>query len=486
MLQQLSVLRVRRAPLIIGACLALFVGTLCARMVVLDSAWWIWLFVPLVLVTVRRHGVLALAVIVGFCFSLGWWRGSDMMRQLQPYQTYAKHNVVVIGRATSDGAYDKKHQLAFTMEHLQIIQPRVVSLPGSISTGGFGAGAIYRGDVVQVSGNLYPTRGNNLASINFAELRVLESKPSAIDIFRRKFAAGLQSALPEPLASFGLGLLTGQRTTLPESVSEHLLMVGLTHIVAVSGYNLTIMVEVARRIFGNRSKFQTMAACSLLITSFLLITGNSPSIVRASIISMLSLGAWYCGRAMKPLALLLTAAAITVLANPMYIWGNVSWYLSFLAFFGVVVVAPLATTRWFGDRPPPIIVKMIIESLAAEVMTLPYVLYIFGQMSTVSLPANLLIAVWVPLAMLLCVIAGIAGMLLPMLAGWMAWPAVFVLTYMLDAAALLSRLPHAFIEHIAFGLAGLLASYSMVAVVVWLFRRRLKLHAAQVAVQDSS
>jgi competence protein ComEC len=269
-----------------------------------------------------------------------------------------------------------------------------------------------------------------------------------------------------------LGLLVGQRSTLPEHVSETLMMVGLTHIIAVSGYNLTIIVEVVRRLCGKRSKFQTAAACLALIGLFLLITGSSPPIVRASIISLLSITAWYYGRAMQPVALLLTAAAITVFANPLYIWGNVSWYLSFLAFFGVVVLAPLVIQRLFGERKPRLVTQLIIESLCAEVMTLPYVLFIFGQMSTVGLLANLFVATLVPLAMLLGLVAGLAGTLLPLLAGWLAWPATWLLGYMLGVADMLSRIPHAFLEHIGFSFVMLLVVYVVVLGLVLLLHSK--------------
>jgi YebC/PmpR family DNA-binding regulatory protein len=261
-------------------------------------------------------------------------------------------------------------------------------------------------------------------------------------------------------------LLIGQRSTLPADVSQMLLIVGLTHIIAVSGYNLTIMVHAARRLLAKRSKFQTAAACLALITIFMLITGSSPSIVRASIISVLSLCAWYYGRTIRPLTLLLTAGAASVLANPLYIWGNVSWYLSFLAFFGVLVVAPLATRRLYGKRTPGLIEQILIESACAELTTLPYVLFIFGQMSLVNLPANVLVAAWVPLAMLLGVAAGTAGMLAPALAGWIAWPAKLLLTYMLDVAQLLARVPHAFVEGIGFPAAYLAAAYGALAVLL--------------------
>jgi len=427
--------------------------------------------------------IVCLAVLFGV---LGWWRGSVLVQQLAPYTALAHHKIVVVGRATDDAVYDTHSQLVFGLDNVQVAAPYHAALPGSLGIKGFGASAVYRGDIVQVSGSLYPTRGNHQASMSFATLRVLQSKPSVIDVVRQKFAAGLQSALPEPQASFGLGLLIGQRSTLPDRVAQALVMVGLTHIIAVSGYNLTIMVEVARRVFGKRSKFQTAAACLLLIAVFLLITGSSPSIVRASIISTLGIAAWYYGRVIKPLVLLLVAAAMTVSANPLYLWGNVSWYLSFLAFFGVVVLAPLVTQRVYGERQPRLVMQIIIESLCAEAMTLPYVLFIFGQMSLVSLPANLLIAVLVPAAMLLTLVAGLAGMALPMLAGWFAWPAKLLLGYMLDVATLLSRVPHAFVEHIGFSFGMLIATYILVLLTATMLQNRARRKYAIITEKTTS
>jgi predicted membrane metal-binding protein len=114
--------------------------------------------------------------------------------------------------------------------------------------------------------------------------------------------------------------------------------------------------------------------------------------------------------------------------------------------------------------------------VCAEIMTLPYALYIFGQLSTVSLPANVLVAAFVPLAMLLCMVAGLAGMLVPFMAGWFAWPARVVLRYMLDAADLLSRTPHALMEHIGFSGMQLAGWYAVVLVCLGLYhyKRRPK------------
>lgn len=441
-----------------------------ARYATVANFLWLWAVALFTVISLRRHNVVTLLLVTTLCFGIGWWRGSVYMHKLAIHQSLHFEKVTLVGRATEDAIYGKRYQLEFPVSNVEVAAPMRTSLVGNVTVRGFGEPAVYRGDIVQVSGKLFPTRGNSLASISFADLTVLRRDDSWIHELRRKFAAGVQSALPEPAASFGLGLLIGQRNTLPEENTEQLRHAGLTHIIAVSGYNLTIIVLACRRLLAKRSKFQATFACLALIGIFLLITGTSPPIVRAAIISMLSIGAWYYGRAIKPLVLLLLAAAITVLANPIYLWGNVSWYLSFLAFFGVLVLAPLITKRIIGDREPRVLTGILIESACASVLVLPYILFIFGEMSLVSLPANLLVIPFIPFAMMLGLGAGLVGMFAPVVSGWLAWPAKWLLTYMLDVAHLLSSIPHAFVENINFPLAYMIVSYAVigfVCLVLW-------------------
>ncbi|HLZ14534.1 MAG TPA: ComEC/Rec2 family competence protein [Candidatus Saccharimonadales bacterium] len=474
--------RVPRAVLTGGSCLALFAGMGLAYARPWNHAWLLCACaaVPLWWV-LRRHGLVALVFVALCFFGVGWQRGSSVSRQLAHYKPLAFHKVTLLGTAAEDSATGTHHQLAFALSNIYGAESVRQPLPGAVSVAGFGPPLVRRGDTVRVSGKLYPGFGGSQGSMSFATVQVFAHHPSYIDDGRRRFAAGLQSALPEPLASFGMGLLIGQRNTLPTDTA-HMLLVGLTHIIAVSGYNLTVIVDVVRRLFAGRSKFQTAAGCVSLILLFVTLTGSSPSIVRAAIISVLSILAWYYGRTIPPFVLLLAAGCISVLANPLYLWGNISWYLSFLAFFGVVVVAPLVTKRLCGAREPPALLALIIESLCAEAMTLPYVLHTFGQMSLVGLPANVLVVAFVPLAMLLCMVAGLAGMLLPAAAGWLAWPAKWLLTYMLDAANVLSRTPHSFIQGIGFPLPFMLAAY---ALIIWFaMLTGLKLHTKYAIITE--
>lgn len=465
-LKQIINWQFRRTTTVVVICLALLLGIGLAKMQRAPSISWLLVGTPIVwfLLPRRRWGALLLAALVAFGF--GVWRGENFARRLIVYDQLSQQKVTLVGTADSDAVYGKNYQLAFTLKQAEIQQPYPAKLTGTLSIAGFGEPAIYRGDRIVVTGKLYKTRGNNLAGISYATLHVTQRNMTPIDNLRRKFAAGLQTALPEPLASFGMGLLVGQRNTLPDDVSHTLLVVGLTHIIAVSGYNLTIILRASGKMLANRSKYQYMCCSVGLMFLFLTIAGLSPSIVRASVVSGLGLAAWWYGRKVKPLVLLLLSAAITGWANPVYVWGNISWYLSFLAFFGVLVLAPLVTYRLFRGREPNLVIAVVIESLCAEVMTLPYVLHIFGQMSLVAIPANVLVVALVPLAMLLVMVAGLAGMLISPIVGWFAWPAKLLLTYMLDVAELLSRIPSTFREHIGLSTAMMAASYGTVLFLI--------------------
>lgn len=438
-------------------------------MVVLDTAW-VWLSLVLVLLSLNLSRPILLCTVILLGLTLGWVRGSAFMENIRRYEDFYNRPVVLIGTAETDAIYGDKAQLSLDLSKLELLEPEEIPLVGKVKIEGYGAPAIYRGDVVRVEGKLRPGFGSRQGSISFGQLEVLGRSDSVIEEIRHRFVAGMQSALPEPLASFGLGILIGQRNTLPARVTEQLSIVGLTHIIAVSGYNLTILVRGTRRAFSKRSKYQSFVISVALIITFLLFTGFSPSIIRAAIVSILSLLAWYWGRAFRPVLLLLLVAALTAGWNPIYIWSDIGWYLSFLAFYGVLVLAPLIIRRIYGKSSKRrALTMLVIESLCAQIMTIPLILFIFNEVSVIALLANVLVVPLVPFAMILVTFAGISGMLVPVLAGWVSFPAVMLLTYMLDVANLLSRIPHVLLNR-SVNLAAMLGLYSVivfVSLVLW-------------------
>lgn len=424
----------------------------------------------------RSLATLLIVVLVGLC--IGGLRGADYMNRLADYAPYENKKVVLIGTAADDAGYNSRKQLEFDLRDAQVVSPDGTlseKLVGRIKVYGFGANVIYRGDTVRVEGKLRGPFGSKQGYVSYAKLTQVRTNFTWIDMFRRDFAAGMQSAIPEPQASFAMGVLIGQKSTLPETVYNDLKMVGLVHIIAVSGYNLTIILRAAMKLLEKRSKFQTFMLAIILIAIFLLITGASASIVRASIVSGLSLAAWYYGRSFRPTVLILLAAAITGWASPLYPWSDIGWYLSFLAFYGVLMLAPQMRERFMRGRiKDSIIIGIMLESLCAEIMTLPLILYIFGEMSFVNLVANVVVCAFIPITMLLSLVAGLAGMWLPALAGWVSWPATMVLTYILDAAHILASLPYIFKNNIYLPGWWMVGLYGLVVAVNVVLYKRLR------------
>ncbi len=396
--------------------------------------------------TTKKMSLLTVLLCASFGLSAGWWRGGVYLTKISPYQNLYGKYVVLKATTTTDGTYTDGGQLGFDVSNVEFLEPTTLTLPGTIKVETIGVPAIYRGDSLIVKGNIYPSGGARQGSVKFANVEVVGHSSSFVETFRRKFVAGMQTALPEPHASFGLGLLIGQRTTLPESLKDQLSIVGLTHIIAVSGYNLTIIVRFVTRRLGKRSKFQIITLSLLLIGLFLLVTGFSASIVRAAIVSSLGLGAWYYGRQFRPLLILLLSGALTAGWYPVYIWSDIGWYLSFLAFFGVLILAPMITKLIWKKREPGGAIQLVIESGCAQLMTAPLVIYIFQQTSLVALPSNMLIVPLVPFTMLLSLISGIAGMLFMPIASWLAWPARILISYIFEIISILSNVPKALIE----------------------------------------
>lgn len=403
---------------------------------------------------------MSVVMAVAFGVSLGWWRGGAFLPELKAYESLYGQKVTLLVTASEDAVYGLGGQLTFGAGEVTL--PDGQKLKGRLQVSGFGANAVFTGDRLEVAGKLRPGYGSEQGRMSFARVRVLEHRPTLLAEIRRRFVAGAQTALPEPAGPFIMGLLVGQRDNLPQEVKDDLRQVGLTHIIAVSGANLTIILNACQRLLGDRSKRLSTFLTVSLIGVFLVLAGSSASIVRAAIVSLLGIGAAYYGRTFKPLNLIALAAVITAMANPVYIWSDLGWYLSFLAFFGVLVLSPLVQARWPGKWQQSIIGGVALESICAEVMTLPFVLHIFGQMSRVGLVANLLVVAFIPLAMLLGLFAALAGMLAAPVAGWFAWPATILLTYMLDTARILANLPNVFVEGIGLSLWQMLAFYFMI------------------------
>lgn len=383
-----------------------------------------------------------LPVIVICATILGLLYGQQVRGQLAVYDSLIGKQVELSGRVREDPNREDDGSLRMQFDR---IQADGHELDGVIWISTRDKVDVKRGDILTISGILDEPFGSFAAVIYTAKVEKLE-RPIPGDVgrvVRDWFATAVRQAIPEPQASLGIGYLTGQKSALPPDLAEALQVAGLTHIVVASGYNLTILVRLARRLFAKLSKYLSTFASAAMIIGFVGVTGLSPSMTRAGLVSGLSLAAWYYGRSFHPFVLLPFAAAITVLWNPSYVWGDMGWQLSFAAFAGVMIVAPLLQRFFFGDRQPGTLRQVLGETVAAHLVTVPIIVPAFGLLSNVAIPANLLIVPLVPLAMLLTFITGVTALLLPGLADLAGYPATWLLTYMTETATFLADQPWA-------------------------------------------
>jgi competence protein ComEC len=424
-----------------------------------------------------RMKIAALVAIMFIGLLLGVWRGGMVHDALLQYECLQNQTVTLVGRVMDDAAYGNRGQLEFQISD---VSHKDEALPGKVRIRGYTVPQVERGDVIEVTGKLREGYGSRQGSMSYAQIEVLGRDTSWLEETRSRFFAAVYSTISEPQASLGLGFLVGTRTLLPDNLTEQLSITGLTHIVAVSGYNLTILVRVVRRLFSGRSAFLALAGSLGLIGGFILVTGMSPSIARATAVSTLALLAWYYGRRVKPTMLILFAAALTAFINPLYLWFDLGWYLSFAAFFGVLIVAPLISKRLFR-KPPKLLGQIILETSSAQLMTLPIIAVIFGELSAISLLANIIILPLIPLAMLLTFVAGVAGMVMPLYAGWVAWPAVQVMRFMTETIELLSQRSWALIElDMTWLQLGVIYSFVVAVVVIAIRKNRISLNGSEV------
>jgi competence protein ComEC len=346
-----------------------------------------------------------LAMVAAASLLAGNMRGSMQNKQYEHLRSYFETKTTITVRSLEDAEYNDRKQLEFTAN--SVVLANGSSVPAQVTVSGFGEFSVLRGDTVSVSGKLLPARGSSQARMSFANLSVSEHDNTWYNNLRRAFNKKLRDNLPEPTASFASGLLIGQRTTIPQGVIDDLRVAGLAHIIAVSGYNLTIIIRFLMRGLKWFSRYQKLLLCLTTLAIFMLITGFSASIVRAGMVSILSLLAWYHGKVFRPSVLLLFVAAASVLYKPEYVWGDVGWYLSFLAFAGIMIVAPILKVRVFASRKPKFIGSIVIETVSVLAMVTPYSMYIFGTLSVMALPANVIVAPLIPLAMALSVVASI-------------------------------------------------------------------------------
>ena len=265
-----------------------------------------------------------------------------------------------------------------------------------------------------------------------------------------RFEASLNRILPEPDASLASGLILGIKRNIPEDFKDSLSTTGLTHIIALSGYNVTIIVVVISWIlllFFNRK--WVFVFSSVFVVLFVVLTGLSSSVLRAAIFSLMIIFGRTLGRKGDFTNLMLLAALVMVLLNPYILKNDIGFQLSFLAFAGLVYISPVVATLITKSRfrtIPEQIKLPLTETLSAQIAVLPLLSTYFGVISLIAPISNLLVLPIIPLAMAVSFFAGLFGIIYYPIGKVfiiVLWP---ILEYVIRAVNFLATAPFASIH----------------------------------------
>ncbi len=286
----------------------------------------------------------------------------------------------------------------------------LIKLNGKIEEG------LYAGKSPQMylpkSGLIAHDRGNPFRALLF---KVKESLTDNID-----------KVLPPEKSALLKGILLGERAEFTEEFRNALRQSGTSHIVALSGYNISVIGVVLAGtlsfLWGRRRAFWITIVFIIL---FVLMTGAEASVIRAAVMGVAILIAERSSRLYSFRNAITLTAALMLVLNPTLLIFNASFELSFAALLGIVILEPFllkimraeTSGGFLGWR------RSLAETTAAQLGTLPISFFVFGSFAPLAPLANLLVLEFIPATMFFGFITAILGYVsggLSLMVGWIA------------------------------------------------------------------
>lgn len=309
-------------------------------------------------------------------------------------------------------------------------------------------------------------------------------RQSLINI-RKSIESSIAHALPNPESNLAAGLVISGKDSLPKNILEEFKRVGLIHIVVLSGSNVSIISQALFKVLSFAPRFIQVVLGIFLMSCFALMTGASPPVVRSVLMSSLPLlysplVSLVKQKSMKKntvqdtngvndnvssnqnnksmgqkitvfetnstLFVLIAVALIMSIYDPLLPLHDMSFQLSFLATFGLIVLSkPIADRlsfipNTFGIR------DIVSSSLATQVYIAPLLLHMSGSLSVVFLIANIVVLPLLPLVMFFIFLIPLSSFIFPILTGVIGGVSYHILSFTLKFTHWLSTFPLATVE----------------------------------------
>lgn len=226
---------------------------------------------------------------------------------------------------------------------------------------------------------------------------------------RGRISDMIENVFSEPIASFIAGLLIGMRKNIPDEILQSFNKIGLTHILAISGWNITIIIGFIAGIFNFLGRKLKVVFSLAAVAVFVLIVGGSPSVLRAGITGSIGLLALAFGRQGIPILALCASGFLMTFINPKILMADAGFQLSFLSTLGLICFMPRLGV--FFERIPALfgLRDIFLATISSQIFILPIAITVFSRISIISPIANIIILPFMPVIMLFSFIAVAAG-----------------------------------------------------------------------------
>jgi competence protein ComEC len=332
--------------------------------------------------------------------------------------------------------------------------------------------------VVGASAQFHLPKGNDIIAVLVVHSGpVMIRGPSTVQRWAGRVRGGLRRAAAHlPASERGLlpGLVLGDTSLMPVADTSNFRKAGLTHLTAVSGANLAVVIAA---VFGllrwtPLNVRMRAATTAFALVGFVLLVRPTPSVLRAAGMGLLALAAVALGRPRAVLpALLATLTALALFAPGLA--TSPGFALSVLATLALLVLAP-GWTAWLRERLPPrlaVLAPAVAAPLAAQLACMPVIAAISGTVSLAAVPANLLALPAVPVTTVVGLLAAVVSPASPGLARMLCTAAGVPCHWLILVARTAAHLPLATVT-VPSGAVGLGAVALATAVLVAAVRTR--------------
>ena len=311
--------------------------------------------------------------------------------------------------------------------------------------------------------------------VYWSEIELLESGQgnrfyAQILFFKNKLRESIYNSLSPPQSSILEAVILGNQRSMSEEVKEKLNITGLRHITAVSGQHVVILTGILMAFLIGLGfwRGQAFYLTIFFIFIFIAMTGFQSSGIRAGIMGGLFLLGQKLGRLSFNSRAIITAATLMLAVNPLLLKLDVGFQLSFLAVLGIIYLMPVFL-NWFRGK-----LSILAMTLAAQIFTLPILIYNFGNISLVAPLTNILIVPLFPFIMVLGFVSGLVGIFWQSLGQILSWPVWLLLTYLMIIVDWFSGFSWVALSIGKVHWLWLIVAYLILGFVTWRLNKRIK------------